>query len=163
SSAANDGGARTSPAAPARAALVRNRRRLWIGMEHLPDPNSWISMSLARWPIRAVRIEASASLGPRIADHDMPLKVRGRGPSTPTDPQIRTYAIEGCAQLAAAQDSDGSPVRMSAKDRIAGRRRNPANANGRSRRVSPVAPRHREGPLTEPRAGAQPRAQECVL
>src|SRR5215470_3577146 len=66
------------PAAPAKVALVRNRRRDWIGMEHLPDPNGRITMSLARWPIRAVRIEASAALGcPRIADHDMPVKVRG--------------------------------------------------------------------------------------
>src|SRR6516225_9618137 len=31
------------------------------------------------------------------------------------------------------------------------------------RRVSPVAPRPREGPLTEPIAGAQPRQQERVL
>ena len=31
------------------------------------------------------------------------------------------------------------------------------------RRVSPVAPRPREGPLTEPIAGAQPRPQERVL
>ena len=30
-------------------------------------------------------------------------------------------------------------------------------------RVSPVAPRPREGPLTEPSAGAQPRPQEPVL
>jgi hypothetical protein len=43
--------------------LVRNRRRLWIGIEHLPDPNRWITMSLARWPIRAVRIEVSARAG----------------------------------------------------------------------------------------------------
>ena len=35
--------------------------------------------------------------------------------------------------------------------------------NGRNRRVSPVAPRPREGPLTEPIAGAQPRPQERVL
>src|SRR6516162_7088184 len=58
-SAAKDGAARTrlaapasarvvlTPAAPANAALVRNRRRLWIGIEHLPDPNGWITMSLA--------------------------------------------------------------------------------------------------------------------
>src|SRR6516162_7734111 len=74
-SAAKDGAARTrlaapasarvalTPAAPANAALVRNRRRLWIGIEHLPDPNRWITMSLARWPIRAVRIEVSARAG----------------------------------------------------------------------------------------------------
>jgi hypothetical protein len=31
-------------------------------MEHLPDPNGWITMSLARWPFRAVRIETSAAL-----------------------------------------------------------------------------------------------------
>src|SRR5215469_11568574 len=37
------------------------------------------------------------------------------------------------------------------------------SADGRSRRVSPIAPRHREGPLTEPKAGAQPRPQERVL
>jgi hypothetical protein len=54
---------RCIPAAPANAALVRNWRRVRIGMEHLPDPNSWITMFLARWPIRAVRIEASAALG----------------------------------------------------------------------------------------------------
>ena len=36
-------------------------------------------------------------------------------------------------------------------------------ANGRKRRVSPVAPRPREGPLTEPTAAAQPRPQERVL
>jgi len=34
---------------------------------------------------------------------------------------------------------------------------------GRFRRVSPVARRPREGPLTEPIAGAQPRPQERVL
>jgi hypothetical protein len=32
-----------------------------------------------------------------------------------------------------------------------------------NRRVSHVAPRRREGPLTEPIAGAQPRPQERVL
>jgi hypothetical protein len=32
-------------------------------MELLPDPNGWITMSLARRPIRAVRIKASAALG----------------------------------------------------------------------------------------------------
>ena len=36
-------------------------------------------------------------------------------------------------------------------------------ANGRSRRVSLVAPRPREGPLTEPIAGTEPRPQERVL
>jgi hypothetical protein len=36
-------------------------------------------------------------------------------------------------------------------------------ANGRNRRVSPVAPRRREGPLTEPTAGAQPWPRERVL
>src|SRR6516225_5039120 len=35
-------------------------------------------------------------------------------------------------------------------------------SNARSRRVSPVAPRPREGPLTEPTAGAQPRPQERI-
>src|SRR5262245_24481234 len=59
----------------------------------------------------------------RIADHDMPLKVRGRASSTLTDPQRHSYAIQGCAPLAAAQESDGfrcrTPVRMSAKGRIA--------------------------------------------
>ena len=34
---------------------------------------------------------------------------------------------------------------------------------GRSRRVSPVPPRPREGPLTEPITGAQPRSQERVV
>jgi hypothetical protein len=34
--------------APANTALVKKRRRLWIVMEHLPDPNSSITMSLAR-------------------------------------------------------------------------------------------------------------------
>ena len=33
----------------------------------------------------------------------------------------------------------------------------------RYRRVSPVAPRHREGPLTEPTAGAQPWPRERVI
>src|SRR5437667_12242816 len=33
----------------------------------------------------------------------------------------------------------------------------------RNRRVSPVAPRPREGPLTEPTAGAQPWPRERVL
>jgi hypothetical protein len=33
----------------------------------------------------------------------------------------------------------------------------------RNRRVSPVVPRPREGPLTEPTAGAQPRPKERVL
>jgi hypothetical protein len=36
-------------AAPANAALVRNRRRLWMGMEHLPDPNNQLTLSLSRW------------------------------------------------------------------------------------------------------------------
>jgi hypothetical protein len=36
-------------------------------------------------------------------------------------------------------------------------------ANGRYRRVSPVSPRPREGPLTEPTAGAQPWRRERVL
>jgi len=36
-------------------------------------------------------------------------------------------------------------------------------ANVRSRPVSPVAPRPREGPLTEPTAGAQPWPRERVL
>ena len=35
--------------------------------------------------------------------------------------------------------------------------------NGRFRRVSPVAPRPHEGPLTEPIADAQPRPQERLL
>ena len=35
--------------------------------------------------------------------------------------------------------------------------------NGGYRRVSPVAPLPREGPLTEPTAGSQPRPQERVL
>jgi len=35
--------------------------------------------------------------------------------------------------------------------------------NGRNRRVSPVAPRPREGPLTEPTAGPQPWPRERVL
>ena len=35
--------------------------------------------------------------------------------------------------------------------------------NGGYRRVSPVAPRPREGPLTEPIAGVQSRPQERVL
>jgi hypothetical protein len=40
----------------------------------------------------------------------------------------------------------------------------PATAvNGCCRRVSPVAPRPREGPLTEPTAGAQPWPRERVL
>src|ERR1700747_334715 len=51
------------PAAPANAAFVRNRRRLWIGIEHLPDPKGWIPVSLARWPIRAVRIEVVGRAG----------------------------------------------------------------------------------------------------
>jgi hypothetical protein len=63
-------------------------------MEHLPDPNSWITMSLARRPLRAVRIEASAALGvPRIADDDMLMKARGRASSALTDPQRCSYAI----------------------------------------------------------------------
>src|ERR1700746_2256748 len=37
------------------------------------------------------------------------------------------------------------------------------SGNGWLRRVSPVAPRPREGPLTEPTAGARPRPQERVL
>ena len=37
------------------------------------------------------------------------------------------------------------------------------HSNGRNRRVSPVAPRPREGPLTEPTAGAQPWPRERVL
>jgi hypothetical protein len=36
-------------------------------------------------------------------------------------------------------------------------------ANGRNRRVSPVAPRPRESPLTEPTAGVQPWPRERVL
>jgi len=32
-------------------------------MEHLPDPNGWITMSLARWPFRAVRIELVGRAG----------------------------------------------------------------------------------------------------
>jgi hypothetical protein len=40
---------------------------------------------------------------------------------------------------------------------------NKIGANGGNRRVSPVAPGPREGPLTRPTAGAQPRPQECVL
>ena len=36
-------------------------------------------------------------------------------------------------------------------------------ANGRKRRVSPVAPRPRDGPLTEPTADAQPWRRERVL
>src|ERR1700736_3609512 len=36
-------------------------------------------------------------------------------------------------------------------------------ANDRKRRVSPVAPRPREGPMTEPTAGAQPWPRERVL
>ena len=35
--------------------------------------------------------------------------------------------------------------------------------NGGYRRVSPVAPRPREGPLTEPTAGARPWQRERVL
>ena len=35
--------------------------------------------------------------------------------------------------------------------------------NGRNRRVSPVAPLRREGPLIEPTAGAQPWPRERVL
>jgi hypothetical protein len=35
--------------------------------------------------------------------------------------------------------------------------------NGRNRRVSPVAPRPREGPLPEPAAGAQPWPRERFL
>src|SRR5262249_52897567 len=35
--------------------------------------------------------------------------------------------------------------------------------NGSYRRVSPIAPRPCEGPLTGPTAGAQPRPQERVL
>jgi hypothetical protein len=38
-----------------------------------------------------------------------------------------------------------------------------STANGRNRRVSPVAPRPREGPLNEPKAGAQPWPRERVL
>ena len=37
------------------------------------------------------------------------------------------------------------------------------STNGRFRRVSPVAPRPREGPLTEPTAGVQPWPRERVL
>ena len=82
------------------------------------DPNGWITMSLARWPIRAARIERRPRWGvPRIADHDMPAKVRGRASSTLTDPQRRSYVIQGCAPMAAAQESNGfrcrTPVRMS--------------------------------------------------
>ena len=42
----------------------------------------------------------------------------------------------------------------------------PAQRHGRNdqfRRVSPIAPRSRKGPLTEPIADAQPRSQERVL
>jgi len=42
-------------------------------------------------------------------------------------------------------------------------KRHPTSTSVRNRRVSPVAPRPREGPLTEPIAGAQPRPQERVL
>src|SRR5689334_22370025 len=56
------------PAAPVNAALVRNWRRLCIATEHLPDPNGWMTMSLARWPFRAVRIEVvgRASVSPGL-------------------------------------------------------------------------------------------------
>jgi hypothetical protein len=37
------------------------------------------------------------------------------------------------------------------------------HAKGRNRPVSPVAPRRREGPLTEPTAGVQPWPRERVL
>src|SRR5215831_7480290 len=50
------------PAALANAALVRNRRRLSNCMEHLP-PNGWITMSLARWPFCAVRVEVVGRAG----------------------------------------------------------------------------------------------------
>jgi len=39
----------------------------------------------------------------------------------------------------------------------------PAGSNGRFRRISPVAPRPREGPLTEPTADAQPWPRERIL
>ena len=43
------------------------------------------------------------------------------------------------------------------------RRAGGGRANVRSRRVSPVAPRPREGPLTEPTAGVQPWPRERVI
>ena len=59
---------------------------------------------------------------PRIADHDMPVRVRGRASSTLADPQRRSYGIQGSDLLATAPESDGfrrcrTPVRMSAKRR----------------------------------------------
>jgi len=50
-------------------AQAHRRQELASGLIHrlLPDPNGWFATPLARWPIRAVRIEASAALGvPRI-------------------------------------------------------------------------------------------------
>src|SRR6516225_8526797 len=67
------------PTAPANAASVKKRRRLCtIGMEHLPDPNGWITMSLARWPIRAVRIKgvSRAGVSPGLVAIYRPVQVR---------------------------------------------------------------------------------------
>ena len=46
---------------------------------------------------------------------------------------------------------------------LANRTAAPTAPNNCSRRVSPVVPRPREGPLTEPTAGAQPWPRERVL
>src|SRR6516162_9228147 len=83
------------PAAPANAALVRNRRRLWIGTEHLPDPDGWITRLLAggRFAQSGSR-RRPRGVVPRIADHNMPVKVRGRASSTLTEPQRRGMITE---------------------------------------------------------------------
>jgi len=78
------------PAAPANAAWARNRRRLWLDIEHLPNPNGWTTMSLARWPIRAVQIgvvgRAGVFPGLIMMIGRCTFAVECRGPST-ADPQ----------------------------------------------------------------------------
>jgi len=57
----------------------------------------------------------------------------------------------------------GSKVRYLSNFVCRTSQRHPTSASVRNRRVPPVAPRPREGPLTEPTAGPQPRPQERVL
>ena len=69
------------------------------------------------------------------------LQPSGRASSTLTDPQRHSYAIQGCAPLAAAQE----PCRQ--RGRIAGRRCNPAN--GRLRRTGVTPRRSRRSRRTD--------------
>src|SRR5262249_23682499 len=73
------------PAAPAMAELVRNCLRLWLGIEHLPDPNGWVHLSLASCRLApSGKNRRLRGMSPRIAGPDRRSQLCGRASPTAT-------------------------------------------------------------------------------